>query len=41
VFFVTSDNAWGYRDIEHARAMVGFVPEDRAEDHRGSPGDRR
>lgn len=37
VFFVTSDNKWGYRDIEHARAMVGFVPEDRAEDHRGSP----
>lgn len=37
VFFVTSDNQWSYRDIEHARAVVGFVPEDRAEDHRGSP----
>ena len=35
VFFVCSENKWTYRDIEHARAMVGFVPEDRAEDHRG------
>ena len=34
VFFVCSDNAWSYRDIAHARAVVGFVPEDRAEDHR-------
>jgi len=37
VFFVTSDNKWGYRDIEHARAVVGFTPEDRAEDHRAPP----
>lgn len=37
VFFVTSENKWTYRDIEHARAVVGFVPEDRAEDHRGRP----
>jgi nucleoside-diphosphate-sugar epimerase len=37
VFFVTSDNKWGYRDIEHARAVVGFIPEDRAEDHRARP----
>jgi hypothetical protein len=35
VFFVCSENKWTYRDIEHARAVVGFVPEDRAEDHRG------
>ncbi len=34
VFFVTSDNKWSYRDIEHARAVVGYVPEDRAEDYR-------
>jgi nucleoside-diphosphate-sugar epimerase len=34
VFFVCSDNAWSYRDIAHARSVVGFVPEDRAEDHR-------
>jgi len=35
VFFVTSETKWGYRDLEHARAVVGFSPEDRAEDHRG------
>jgi nucleoside-diphosphate-sugar epimerase len=37
VFFVTSDNKWSYRDIEHARAVVGYAPEDRAEDHRTRP----
>ena len=35
VFFVCSENKWTYRDIEHARAAVGFLPEDRAEDYRG------
>jgi hypothetical protein len=34
VFFVTSEIRWGYRDLEHARAAVGFSPDDRAEDHR-------
>jgi nucleoside-diphosphate-sugar epimerase len=34
VFFVVSDNKWGYRDLEHARAVVGYAPADRAEDHR-------
>ena len=34
VFFVVSDNRWGYRDLEHARAVLGFEPRDRAEDHR-------
>ncbi len=33
-FFVNSDNEWGYRDLEHARRTVGFVPADRAEDYR-------
>ena len=33
-FFVNSDNKWGYRDLEHARQTVGFVPADRAEDYR-------
>ena len=33
-FFVNSDNQWGYRDLEHARRTVGFVPADRAEDFR-------
>ena len=34
VFFAVSDNRWSYRDIDHPRAVLGFVPEDRAEDHR-------
>jgi nucleoside-diphosphate-sugar epimerase len=34
VFFAVSDNRWGYRDLEHARAVLGFEPRDRAEDHR-------
>jgi len=34
VFFVVSDNRWGHRDLEHARAVLGFEPRDRAEDHR-------
>jgi uronate dehydrogenase len=34
VFFITSQNRWGYRDIGHARAVLGYVPEDRAEDYR-------
>jgi nucleoside-diphosphate-sugar epimerase len=34
IFFAVSDNRWGYRDLEHARAVLGFEPRDRAEDHR-------
>jgi nucleoside-diphosphate-sugar epimerase len=34
IFFVTSNNRWGYRDLSHARSVVGYVPEDAAEDHR-------
>ena len=34
IFFVTSRNRWGYRDIDQARAVVGFEPVDAAEDHR-------
>ena len=34
VFFVVSDNKWSYRDLTHARAVVGYEPEDRAEVHR-------
>ncbi len=36
VFFVVSDNRWSYRDVEHARQVLGWTPLDRAEDHRGS-----
>jgi nucleoside-diphosphate-sugar epimerase len=34
VFYAVSDNRWSYRDIEHARAVLGYEPADRAEDHR-------
>jgi hypothetical protein len=34
VFFAVSDNAWSHRDLEHARAGLGFDPQDRAEDYR-------
>ena len=34
VFFAASRNRWGYRDLDHARAVVGFEPADAAEDHR-------
>jgi nucleoside-diphosphate-sugar epimerase len=35
VFFVVSDNRWNYRDLEHARAVLGWTPLDRAEAHGG------
>lgn len=34
IFFVTSNNRWRYRDLEHGRSVLGYVPEDNAEDHR-------
>lgn len=34
VCFLTSDNKWGYRDLTHARAVLGYEPLDRAEDYR-------
>jgi nucleoside-diphosphate-sugar epimerase len=33
VFYVVSNNRWSYRDVEHARAVLGWTPVDRAEDH--------
>jgi uronate dehydrogenase len=30
-FFVTSDNRWGYRDLAHARDVLGWTPLDSAE----------
>ena len=33
-FFATSNNRWGYRDLAHAREVLGWQPLDRAEDHR-------
>jgi nucleoside-diphosphate-sugar epimerase len=28
VVFITSDNRWGYRDLEHARQTLGYAPLD-------------
>jgi len=33
-FFVTSNNRWGYRDLAHAREVLGWEPLDRAEAYR-------
>lgn len=32
VFLATSNNRWGYRDLEHAKEVLGYVPQDSAED---------
>jgi nucleoside-diphosphate-sugar epimerase len=34
VLFLTSDDHWGYRDLTRTREALGYVPQDRAEDHR-------
>ena len=34
VVHIVSDNRLGYRDLAHARRLLGYVPLDRAEDHR-------
>ena len=28
VVFATSNNRYGYRDLEHSRKILGFVPDD-------------
>ena len=35
IFFVNSDNKWSYRDLSHAREVLGFSPRDCAEEYRG------
>jgi nucleoside-diphosphate-sugar epimerase len=35
IFFCTSDNKYSYRDLTHARDVLGYVPQDRAEEWRG------
>ena len=34
IFYAVSDNRYNYRDISHARDVIGFVPTSRAEDFR-------
>jgi len=31
VFFAVSDNKWNYRDISHAREILGYIPKDSAD----------
>ena len=31
IFYGVSNNKWGYRDLEHAREVLGFVPQDSAD----------
>jgi len=31
IMYVTSQNKWGYRDIEHTKQMVGYAPQDSAD----------
>ena len=31
IFFATSNNKWGYRDLDHVRQVLGYVPQDSAE----------
>ena len=39
-FYVVSKNKWSYRDLSHARDVVGYEPQDTAEDHRGDAGEK-
>ena len=32
IVFVQSDNRWGYRDLSHTRDVIGFEPQDSADD---------
>ncbi len=34
VFFAVSNNRWSYRDLDHARRVLGFEPQDAAETYR-------
>ncbi|MFI5449751.1 MAG: NAD-dependent epimerase/dehydratase family protein [Candidatus Bathyarchaeia archaeon] len=34
IFYVVSNNNWNYRDLEHAREVVGFKPQDTADRYR-------
>jgi uronate dehydrogenase/NAD+ dependent glucose-6-phosphate dehydrogenase len=34
IFFGVSDNKYSYRDVSHAREVLGFQAKDRAEDYR-------
>ena len=33
-FYAVSNNTWGFHDFQHARQMLGYQPQDNAEQHR-------
>jgi len=33
IFYVISKNKWGFRDMSHAKAVLGFEAQDAAEAH--------
>lgn len=33
IFFALSNNRWGYRDLSHPQEVLGFVPQDSADDY--------
>ena len=37
IFFATSNNRWGYRDLEHPRQVLGYEPLDSADAFRSRP----
>ena len=41
IFYAVSNNKWSYRDISHAREVVGYEPEDQAEHHRPGSAESR
>lgn len=32
IFFAISNNKWGYRDIEHPKKVLGYIPQDSSDD---------
>ena len=34
IFMATSNSKWGYRDLEHPREVIGYVPQDSADSFR-------
>ena len=36
-FYATSNNRWGYRDLEHAKQVLGYEPQDSADDFQLEP----
>ena len=39
-FYAVSNNKWSYRDISHALEVLGYEPQDEAEQHRPASEDR-